>query len=371
MDVRAVVLVGREHLGNIPMALLPVLGKSVLERTLEMLEANGVGAVTVVAPQSSAAMLPAGLNVVTSKMTEDWEAAESAFSAQVEAGAELVVFLRLGCYAEVDWKELIECHARQSATRVTRVWHREWPLDMFLVNASRRNEGVTLLRSQMQRSRSDCTRFAGAHYVNLLRDARDLRQLTEDALYQRCQLRPAGLEVRPGIWMGENSRVERGARLVAPVFVGQRVRVHAGAVVTRGSAIEHHSIVDCGTVVEHSTVLPYSRLGVGLDFANTIIDRTRLVQLKRNTEVVIADRSLLAEVSASPLRRAVGGLGTLLRQTQAMVMGRKEEPALTTSNEITQTAARQYGAIHLAESDERAKLPNLADFAVARRYGNQ
>lgn len=375
MDVRAVLLLGSEKALGQNLSLAAVLGKSVLERTVDMLVEGGVNEIKIVAPETERHLISPRLNVISSGLEEDWELAEQVFGQQVSDGADVLIFMRVGAYAEVGWKELIECHGRERLTRVTRVWNREWPLDIFIVNGSRRNEGITLLRSRMQRSRSDCSRYAGAAYVNLMRDARDLRQLASDGLQQRCQLRPVGLEVRPGIWLGEDARVDKGARLVAPVYVGKRARVHAGAVVTRAASIEHHSVIDCGTVIENSTVLPYSRAGVGLDFAHTVLSGNRMFHLKRNAEVTIADKALLAQLSPSPVVRLAESAKALVGGVPQFFVGmirREPEPTCAVvSTDATNAAARQYGAIHLAETDEHSPLPNLTDFAVARRYGNQ
>jgi len=376
MDVRAVILLGGETLAKQPLALVPVLGKSVLERSIEQLQMAGVGAIRVIAPAKYADDIPLGVSRVECESLDDWSAAEHAFDADVDQGAEVLIFARVGSYAEIDWKELIECHTteRDRHTRVTRVWHRDWPLDIFIVNASRRNEAAALLRSQMQRSRSDCTRYAGTRYVNMLRDARDLRQLAQDGLYQRCSLRPAGLEVRPGVWLGEDARIERGARVVAPAFIGKRSRVYAGAAVTRGSSVEHHSIVDCGTVLEDTTILPFSRVGVELELAHTVVNRTELMNLRRNTLTTVHDPTILASISSSAGLRFVRELSALAVALPKLVWNGLFEgkPAESPrSNPAAVQATRNYGAIHLPEAESVAEAAELADFAVMRRYGNQ
>jgi hypothetical protein len=99
--------------------------------------------------------------------------------------------------------------------------------------------------------------------------------------------------------------------VVAPSFIGARSKVHAQALLTRGSILEHHSEVDCGTVVENSTVLPFTRLGAGLDVMHCLVGFRRLVHLVRNVEVEITDAKLVDLVPLSPVSRLAGSTAAL------------------------------------------------------------
>ena len=141
-------------------------------------------------------------------------------------------------------------------------------LGSFLITAARRNEAAFLLRHQLQECRTAFARYEFDGYTNSLASAADLRQLAIDAFSGRAQLKPEGEEIKPGVWAGRGARIHRGARVLAPAFVGEGVKVRAAAVITRCSVLEHHSVVDCGTVIENSSVLPYTTIGAGLDVAH-------------------------------------------------------------------------------------------------------
>ena len=99
--------------------------------------------------------------------------------------------------------------------------------------------------------------------------------------------------------------IHRDARIVAPAYLGAYARVRALAVITRGSVVERNSEIDCGTVVENSTVLPFSRIGAGLDVSFSVVGFRHIFHLQREVAVEIADERLLDMASTSVTVRAL------------------------------------------------------------------
>src|SRR5215469_1926021 len=130
MDVRALLLVNRtaEELADpiplspLPPPLLEVAGKTPLQRTVERLRRFGAQTVTVL---TEADVLPPAssgnghgetyLNTVRERY---WRTAESAFNDVAQEGAELVLVMSLGPYAEIDFEKLVQFHLDKHA-RVT------------------------------------------------------------------------------------------------------------------------------------------------------------------------------------------------------------------------------------------------------------
>jgi len=151
--------------------------------------------------------------------------------------------------------------------------------------------------------------------------------------------------------------------------LGARSRVRAAAVITRASSVERYAEVDCGTVVEDSTVLPFTCLGAGLDLARSIAGFGRIAHLPRQVEVEIADPRLLAMRPVSPARRAAGNLvsmaSLLLRSLPAVLSPSPSEEGVgapTLNSEKSKDSA--VGQPLFAREHER-------DFVMARRYGNR
>ena len=81
--------------------------------------------------------------------------------------------------------------------------------------------------------------------------------------------------------------------------------------ITRGTVVEHHAEIDCGTVVENSTVLPYTYVGAGLDVMHSVVGFRRLSHLVRNVEVEISDRKLVGMPAVSAVSRLAGSTAAL------------------------------------------------------------
>ena len=321
MDVRAILVIGApagesEQIANQPLATLDVLGRPVAYHLAEHLRASGVEEISAV----SAVERPSGfyraadqgkaVHWIRSSEQELWRSCEHMFGEYAQNGAELLVVWRMGAYAELNLDALIQFHLDQQA-RITRVSDSEGPLGIFVISASRRNDAAYLFRHQFEEFRTPPAEYKLEGYVNRLRNAHDLRRLTVDAFHQRINIKPAGKEIRPGVWVADGARIERGARILAPAFIGARSKVRASAVVTRATSLERHTEVDCGTVVEDSNILPFTYVGAGLDVSHSVVGHKRLAHLRRNIEVEIADTKLIDMLSQRPSVRALKSAAAL------------------------------------------------------------
>jgi NDP-sugar pyrophosphorylase family protein len=322
MDVRAIVLTGvevdssnpmplvndsPETFSGIPHALLPVLGRSVLHHVVDRLKSAGVDSISVLnAADSSLPLIEEAkrpdLRWKDVPSTQLWRIAEEEFDELVQAGAEMVIVLRLGAYAEVEVDPLLQYHLDQRS-HTTQVFAADGPLDFFVLCGSRRNDARFLLRNKLAKMRVQTQPYQTFGYVNRLQTVGDLRRLTLDSFLQKTSIQPQGQQIRPGIWVAEGAKVDRNVRLVAPCYVGSHARVRAGALITRGSSLEHHSMVDRGTVVEASTLLPLSYLGAGLDLVYSVVGFKRIASIRHSAQLEIEDASLVSVVpSTSALR---------------------------------------------------------------------
>jgi len=331
MDVRAVVLIGFpgelndssssvpesfENFAGVPLGLLPILGQPVLHRVVDRLKSAGIDSLSVLNAAEPTSPLVEDArredfkwqNVTSSQA---WRAAEEEFDALARGGAELVLVLRLGPYAEIEIDPLLQFHLDQR-NHTTQVCAADGLLDFFVLSGSRRNDAAFLLRNKLGKMRVQTRRFTTDGYVNRLQTAADLRQLTIDSLLQKTSIRPNGEQFRPGVWVASGAKIERNVRLVAPCYIGPSTRVRSGSLITRGSSIEHHSVVDCGTVVEASTLLPLSYLGAGLDLVHSVVGLKRMSSVKYSAELETEDRSLVSVIPASSLWRTVHDASRLI-----------------------------------------------------------
>jgi carbonic anhydrase/acetyltransferase-like protein (isoleucine patch superfamily) len=387
MDVRAIVITGVlgespssvatdsvEAFSGVPHALLPVLGRPVLHYVADRLKNAGIDSISVLnAADSSLPLIEeAGRSDFRWKNVpagQVWRAAEEEFDDLVQAGAEMVIVLRLGAYAEVEIDPFLQYHLDQR-NHTTQVLATDGPLDFFVLCGSRRNDARFLLRNKLSKMRVQTQPYLTTGYVNRLQSAGDLRRLAVDSFLRKTSIPPQGQQIRPGVWVGEGAKIDRNVRLVAPCYVGPHARVRAGSLITRGSSLEHHTVVDRGTVVEASTLLPLSYLGAGLDLTHSVVGFKRIASVKYSAQLEIEDTSLVSVVPGTSVLRtlnhAVNLVAFLPRQMLAGVFGsrkiRKSQPALDAL-----TTGFDGNAVARTMTQDRQQLTA----SVMREYGNQ
>src|SRR5436305_3643226 len=153
------------------MALLDVLGAPVLDRVMVRLRAEGISAATVVGDlnQHRSGTRRSGVTYMHAVDGSLWRSAEAAFNDQAQAGAELVLVIRLGAYTQLHYDHLIQFHLDQAA-RVTAVVDAHGVLlDRFVISASRRNDAAFLFRSELKQFRSGHTKYEYTGYCNRLK----------------------------------------------------------------------------------------------------------------------------------------------------------------------------------------------------------
>jgi hypothetical protein len=382
LDVKAILLTGTQTAdldgtsalsAGTPLAAVDVLGRSPVLRMADRLKRFGVNTVYVVGQidrLKNAEDIARDVQFVSAE-NGLWRECENVFSEAAQNGAEVVLVQRVGPYLELDYDDLIALHL-DSRNRVTPVCDAAGePLDTFCISASRRNDAAYLFRHQLRESRTPCTGYTYRGYCNPMLTGGDVRRLTLDAFQGVIDAAPHGKQIRPGVWLGEGARIERGARVLAPAFIGVQAIVHPSAVVTRFSSVEHHSQVDCGTVIEDANVLPYTYIGAGLDVAHAVVGNQRLLNLPRNIEIEVADPKLMRRLSEhAPIRAlsALAGLGKRLLQNLIPGLRPVRPGSLPAAVQAPSAALKSPAALQAAAQSGEEFSANLM---VARRYGNE
>lgn len=391
MDIRAILLVGGiapdagrplEKIGGVPIAYLDALGLPVVERVLRRLCHFGIRQTTLITEVTAGAVpftpttkLDHYLHRIEASGDELWETAEAVFQQHATEGAELIVALRVGPYVEIDYDEIIQHHLDHRCSVSMAVDPQNSSLDLFVLDASGRLDARELFQSHLQHLRRGCEPFQVKGYVNGLRHAGDLRRLGVDGLLARNALSPEGTEIKPGVFIGRGARIHSKARVVAPAYIGAGSKVHASALITRGSVIEQHSEIDCGTVVENSTLLPFTRLGAGLDVMHSVVGFRRLAHLARNVEVEISDKKIVDMVPLSAVSRLAGSTAALFaflpKQIYRGFITASHRESTATGPECPDAGQPVLDAPVLespASGAESSEFPST--LAVVRRYGD-
>ena len=389
VDLRAIILVGgasddvtpaSESFAGLPLALCDVLGKSILHRTIENLQQQGISSISVISECAAPVLNIAGRGLrSTYSWTETvpsqlWRIAENTFGDLAQSGAEIVLVVRLGAYAEFDLEDMLQQHLASPHHVTCVVDDAGVPLDIALINASRRNEAAYLLRHRLREARTTGGMYVFRGYHCRLRHVSELRGLALEGLLQRNRIQPTGEEVRPGIWIAAHARITRGARIVAPAFIGERVKVCASAVITRGSSLEHHTVVEPGTVIENSTLLPFTRVGSLLDFTHAVVSGSRVASLVRNVELDVPDPTLAGSLAQhAPLRALSSAVSIATFLPMGFLRGLLQRNRSARPSELPAAAVVHSAALN--SSPLPAQVEGATSFSaymvVARRYGNQ
>jgi NDP-sugar pyrophosphorylase family protein len=303
---RSILPVGTELEGSLAASLpcIDVIGRSVTERTVERFVRAGVDVVSVlVAAEMAHAVQPFStlLENVTVQVVADTGAAViqkcKDFS---RGGIEQTFIVSASVYTEADLLDLFYFH-RESRQTATRALDSKGPLNMWVVNCAKAH--YSNLVDLLAQAEGSAASYFIRDYVNLLSQPKALRQLVSDSLRGRCALRPSGVELKPGIWVDEGAEIHRRARIVAPAYVGRDSKVNEDTLITRCSNIERNCCVDYGTVIEDSSLLANTHVGIWLDVSHAIISGNKLLSLGRNVTLEISDRSILR--ATGPVREEV------------------------------------------------------------------
>ena len=273
-----------------PLASGEVLGRSVLGRVVENLESAGIDPIALVGNGSpSHDALDRKRAVPSHALTQLWQEATRKLAGLREQKLDAILILTVGAYIEFGPAEMLEFY-RELNGPVVRAHDKEGELNLWVFDPAKIPVDVGLMNYLQARKPVP---YSVQSYVNRLQSPGDLRRLVVDSLSCRCNFKPSGVEVKPGVWMGQGSQVERSVRLVAPAFIGRGAKVAGQCLVTRASNIESNSQVDYGTVIEDSSVLSNTYVGIGLDLSHSIADGNHLLNLQRGIVLEISDPVIL------------------------------------------------------------------------------
>ena len=358
--------------GKTPACLVEVLGAPVLSRIAEQLTTAGVNEIVVVTDIAEAQLRRVqGVKIVAAKTEEIWRVAERTFEEFEAIGVRGVIIADANQYFEIDWQAAL-AHHMHFRNRATRIWCDEDACDLYLVTPGRRNEAASLMRHRLKDARTPGVRYriSSNEYANPLRDCTELRKLSLDALYQMNRIQPRGDEIRPGVWVGKEARIEKGARVVGPAFIGEYARIHAGSVITRDSVIEHHTVVDCGSVVEDAWLQPFTAVGAGIDVTHAIVAGEKMFHLRRQVGFESGDPKLLRGLQESAAVRTMQAAAALLSFMPAMVSRSSRRKRVADCG--TRNFEPNFEVVAGGKTQPGEPVAKLApSLAVMRRYGNE
>jgi carbonic anhydrase/acetyltransferase-like protein (isoleucine patch superfamily) len=308
----AIVMLGREHgkpcvtgpknkdgALSESLACFDVVGRSTAERIIERFVRADVDVVSVL--QECKTTFPAkpsftAFENVELKTVEDSNSAiQQKLREYARDGIEHSFLLFGNIYAETDLLDLFYFHreARQIATRAI---NRDGTLDLWVLDCRRAQDSD--VEELLSESKTSSSSYFIREYVNRMTQPRDVRVFATDLLKGHCMARPSGREVKRGIWIDDGAEVHRWARIVAPAYIGRGSKIMEDTLITRCSNVEKDCCVDYGTVIEDSSILQNTEVGICLDVCHAIANGNRLLSLDRDVVVEISDPAVMRSSSA-------------------------------------------------------------------------
>jgi NDP-sugar pyrophosphorylase family protein len=288
-----------DFLASGPLTCVEILGRSVVERTIERFVKADVQAISIQVQTGALDLLPtfrtAFSNVEIRVADEVWSGVGRTLREFSESGIDYAFVCKANAYLEADLVDLFQFH-RQTRQTVTRASDNEGFLDLWISGCGEAAQAMFTDPETTPRTGKDggwpVTYFV-KEYVNRLAHPRDLRRLVADAFRRRCEVIPVGQEIRPGVWVDEGAQIDRRARIVAPAYLGCGSVIREDTLITRFSNIESFSFVDYGTVIEDSSILTNTYVGIWLDMCHAVVQGNQLLNLAHNVSLEIADPSLI------------------------------------------------------------------------------
>jgi NDP-sugar pyrophosphorylase family protein len=282
-----------------PLACVEIMGRSMLERTIERFVRANVDVVRVLMSDAGAYTVQPTRSAFDSVKFKSVSDVGSAIGQEIRefsrSGIEHTFVISANVYAETDLFDLF-CFHRESRQKATKAVDRDGPLGLGIVDCAKAQEMD--IESFLTRGEGAGSSYFIREYVSRLTHPRDLRRVVTDALSGRCTLRPAGTEVKPGIWVDEGAQIHRRARLVAPAYIGRGSKVRQDTVITRCSSVEKDCYVDCGTVIEDSSILSDTRIGISVDVCHAVVNGNKLLNLERDVVIEISDPGVMRSTSS-------------------------------------------------------------------------
>lgn len=125
-------------------------------------------------------------------------------------------------------------------------------------------------------------------------------------------------EVQPGIWVGLHTHVAEGAQLHAPCWIGENVVIAENTSIGPGAVIENHAVIERGVQIRHSTVGLDTFVGRNICLQNSLAHGSVVVNWENDSCLQVPDDFLLC--SLTERRAARQGSGVVGRTLAAAAM---------------------------------------------------
>ncbi len=105
-----------------------------------------------------------------------------------------------------------------------------------------------------------------------------------------------GIELQPGVWVGKNINASSQVSFEGPLVIGDNCRIGKGVTLGRGTVIGHDVMVDVGAKLRDAIVLSKTFVGPQTEIHDAIIQGNLMVDLKKSAFTAIDDNLAAVEI---------------------------------------------------------------------------
>src|SRR5688572_3487742 len=102
--------------------------------------------------------------------------------------------------------------------------------------------------------------------------------------------------LKPGVWVGLHSRIDPGAELHGPLWIGENVHIAAGAIVGPWTIIENNACIEEGAEISNSVIGSDTLVGRFTEVRRSIAWGATLVNWKLDSWIKVPDSFLLCRL---------------------------------------------------------------------------
>jgi carbonic anhydrase/acetyltransferase-like protein (isoleucine patch superfamily) len=219
-------------------------------------------------------------------------------------GIERFLMIKLKSYAEMDLPDLLRFHC-ENRNSVTEAHDAQGRLGVSLLDQLALPLIEKAPESSGTTADSGRTPYSFRGYAKRVLSARERQELVGDGLTGACAMQPIGTQVREQVWVGEDVEIADSVRFAGPAYIGARSIIRAGATIGPFVSVESDCVVDCGTTIERSTILPHTYLAPGLLIRDSLVDGGFLEHLRFGA---------VADLNPGRLGRRIGHAHRLTRE---------------------------------------------------------
>lgn len=269
--------------GKLPLVLLPLIDRPLIELQIEALVEQGIREVQLYAV--------AGLERLRSLLGDGTRWGCSLRVHSLRADCPLAAFHALPETSEPVLVALAEVVPFPELRHITAsLWMTAW--DEWA--------GVCVAPAELLRRIPESVSLAELPEVlrpNLPLDSMDrhpLRSLGEFLVAQQAEL---SARITNEVHIARSARVHPRAQLTGPAWIGPQCRVGAGVQLGPNVCLGAGCIVERGTRLQDALIAPGSYIGADLELDQVYVDRSRLINLRQEVGVTIDDAFLLGSTA--------------------------------------------------------------------------